>query len=67
MIEGQFGNLNELTVVDPADLLPTEMIQTQLAISSLLDEEGFTQKTDDDIEEFSVEETTKEITVEEVK
>jgi hypothetical protein len=59
MIDGQFGNLNEITVMDPQDMLPTEMIQTQMTISSLLEEEGFAQKTEEEI--------TKTVKVEEVK
>jgi hypothetical protein len=59
MIDGQFGNLNEITVMDPQDMLPTEMIQTQMTISSLLEEEGFAQKLEEEI--------TKTVKVEEVK
>ena len=68
MIDCQIGNLNEIIVLDPSDMLPTEMIQTQMTISSLLEEEGFAQKTEEEIPEFGVEEEiTKTVTVEEVK
>ena len=72
MIDCQIGNLNEIIVLDPSDMLPTEMIQTQMTISNLLEEEGFAQKSEEDIPEFGAEEViteeiTKTVTVEEVK
>lgn len=55
MLEANFANINEVTVLAPEDLLPTEMVQTQIQIQALLEEEGFARKEEDEIEEFGAE------------
>lgn len=52
MLEANFANINEVTILAPEDLLPTEMIQTQIQIQKLLEDEGFARKEEEDIEEF---------------
>ena len=55
MLEANFANINEVTILAPEDLLPTEMVQTQIQIQALLEEEGFARKEEDEIEEFGAE------------
>lgn len=55
MLEANFANINEVTILAPDDLLPTEMVQTQIQIQALLEEEGFAIKEEDEIEEFGAE------------
>ena len=61
MLEANFANINEITILAPEDLLPTEMIQTQIQIQKVLEDEGFARKEEDDIEEFGGEETVAEL------
>lgn len=61
MLEANFANINEVTILAPEDLLPTEMIQTQIQIQTLLEEEGFAKKEEDEIEEFGAESVAGEV------
>ena len=62
MLEANFANINEITLLSPEDLLPTEMVQTQIQIQTLLEEEGFARKEEDEIEEFGAESVAAEVT-----
>lgn len=55
LAETVIANLNAITIVDPTDLLPTETIQIQIEIGKILEEEGFNEKGEDEIEEFGAE------------
>lgn len=61
MLEANFANINEVTILAPEDLLPTEMVQTQIQIQALLEEEGFARKEEDEIEEFGAESVAGEV------
>ena len=52
MLEAAIANINAISILAPEDMLPTEMIQTQVMIQKVLEEEGFAKKDDNDIEEF---------------
>ena len=53
MIETVISNLNEITIISPEDVTPTEGITMQIEISKILEEEGFSKKNEEDIPEFS--------------
>ena len=61
LAETVIANLNAITIVDPSDLLPTETIQIQIEIGNILEEEGFNEKSEDDIEEFGAEKTLADV------
>lgn len=61
MAETTIANVNAMTIVDPSDLMPTETIQIQIEIGKILEEEGFNERGEANIEEFGADEVGEEM------
>ena len=60
MSETIIANINEITIVDPMDLLPTETIQIQIEIAKTLEAEGFSELAEAEVVEFSGDSLTED-------
>ena len=60
MSETIIANINEITIVDPIDLLPTETIQIQIEIAKTLEAEGFSELAEAEVVEFSGDSLTED-------